>query len=739
MAIFTGNGGNNEIRGGDAADVINGLGGHDFLEGGRGADTIRGGAGNDVLHDNIQYRSDDEAVDRLFGEDGDDVLWVSSGDFADGGAGDDIVRVTRDNPASLVGGTGRDTLQIEYNADISLSSLSGFERLEGWGNGSTNSSLTAAQLGAFAVIGAMDGADHVGFTLTAGGSASLVLDARIATITIEGSAQAETLTFAAATTAALDYIGGDGDGTITAGAGADEIKGGYGADVLRGGAGDDIIYDNRGQNRTDDAAVDRVFGDGGDDVIIVGLGDSADGGSGNDELNAEYAATLRGGDGDDVLAGSRGDDTLDGGAGIDTASYLAANDDVFVNLALTVRQNTDYSGRDLLVAIENLIGGSGNDRLTGNALDNVIQGALGDDRIDGGGGSDTASYSLSNLEAVVDLRISGAQDTGYSGVDTLISIENLVGSDYDDTLTGNGTANVIEGGGGDDRLNGQGGADTASYAGAGRGVAVSLAIVGAQNTGGAGVDTLALFENLRGSAFGDRLTGDGGANRLEGLGGADTLTGGAGADTLVGGLGNDTYVVDAGDVIVEAAGGGSDRVQTAIGWTLATNLERLTLTGAAAVNGTGNSAANALVGNGAANRLTGLAGDDTLDGGGGADRLDGGAGADQLTGGAGSDIFDFNLATDSSAAAPDVILGFDGPGGAAGDLIDLSGIDAGAAAGDQAFRFNSVAAGGISLIAQGADTLLRGNTDADADFEFAILIRDGATLPGAYTAADFIL
>jgi Ca2+-binding RTX toxin-like protein len=174
----------------------------------------------------------------------------------------------------------------------------------------------------------------------------------------------------------------------------------------------------------------------------------------------------------------------------------------------------------------------------------------------------------------------------------------------------------------------------------------------AQNTVGAGSDTLTSFENLTGSAFDDVLTGSTAANVLTGGNGNDVLNGGAGADTLIGGLGNDTYVVDnAGDVVTEAAGEGTDAVQSSIAYTLAANVENLTLTGTAAINGTGNAANNIITGNGAANVING------------------GAGADALTGGAGNDSFRFNF----GEARGDVVTDFTGAGAAVGDRLDFYG------------------------------------------------------------------
>jgi Ca2+-binding RTX toxin-like protein len=127
------------------------------------------------------------------------------------------------------------------------------------------------------------------------------------------------------------------------------------------------------------------------------------------------------------------------------------------------------------------------------------------------------------------------------------------------------------------------------------------------------------------------------ADTISGLAGNDTLDGGAGADSLMGGAGDDLYVVDATDVVVEVAGEGTDTVQAAFSYTLGAEVENLTLTGSASINGTGNAANNVLTGNSYANILSGLDGNDYLSGGNGADTLLGGAGGDTVAGGAGDD------------------------------------------------------------------------------------------------------
>jgi Ca2+-binding RTX toxin-like protein len=120
-------------------------------------------------------------------------------------------------------------------------------------------------------------------------------------------------------------------------------------------------------------------------------------------------------------------------------------------------------------------------------------------------------------------------------------------------------------------------------------------------------------DTLYGTEDDDFIEGLGGDDTLYGLGGNDTLDGGAGADSMIGGADNDFYVVDnALDVVTEAAGEGTDAVQASVTYTLSNNVESLTLTGSANINGTGNSLANAIAGNSGSNILTGGDGNDAL-------------------------------------------------------------------------------------------------------------------------------
>ncbi|WP_298290735.1 calcium-binding protein, partial [Novosphingobium sp.] len=294
--------------------------------------------------------------------------------------------------------------------------------------------------------------------------------------------------------------------------------------------------------------------------------------------------------GSDTLNGGSGNDTLDGGTEIDTATYLGSASGVTVSLALAGAQVTGGAGTDTLIAIENLTGSAFADTLTGNTGNNIIAGLAGNDVLSGGAGNDTldggadidtASYFDAASGVTVSLALAGAQATGGAGSDTLIAIENLTGSAFVDTLTGNTGDNlliglagndILNGGAGNDTLDGGTDIDTATYLGAASGVTVSLALAGAQVTGGAGTDTLIAIENLSGSALADTLTGSTGNNTLIGLAGNDILSGGLGVDRLEGGDNDDVLIGGVNwDTLI--GGTGADRFQ--FGAAVAANFDRV--------------------------------------------------------------------------------------------------------------------------------------------------------------------
>lgn len=246
----------------------------------------------------------------------------------------------------------------------------------------------------------------------------------------------------------------------------------------------------------------------------------------------------------------------------------------------------------------------------------------------------------------------GNTGNGTTGDDVLKGTagdDQLAGLAGNDTLSGLAGNDRLDGGTGNDRMIGGIGDDTyivdvvgdrvSEKAGQGTDM-VQTAL--ARYALGANVENLTFTGNAAHKGIGNVLV-----NHLIGGGGNDLLDGRAGADMLEGGKGNDTYYVDvSGDLVIELAGEGSDRVFSSVSYTLAANIESLTLTGSTATNGTGNGGNNVITGNGIANALVGLEGNDTLIGLGGDDALSGGAGNDRLLGGAGADMLDAGLGSD---------------------------------------------------------------------------------------------
>jgi Ca2+-binding RTX toxin-like protein len=361
--------------------------------------------------------------------------------------------------------------------------------------------------------------------------------------------------------------------------------------------------------------------------------------------------------GDDVLAGGAGNDMLDGGADNDTASYSGNPTGVTVSLAINSAQDTVGAGTDTLSNIENLRGSGFNDILTGDAGANVLSGGLGNDILNGGAGIDTASYADATSAVTVSLAIATAQQTLGSGLDTLTGIENLVGSAFNDILTGDGSANTIEGGqgndlirggGGDDTLYGGGNNDTVSFDDAPIGVTINLSQVQQVNGVGVGTDVLHDFQNIIGSGFDDALTGDANPNHIRGRDGNDAIDGAGGDDILLGGSGDD----------ILHGGGGFDvadysDAQGAVTISLALTGPQNTLSaGSDTIDGveglTGSNFDDHLSGDAQGNRLDGGAGNDIIDGDAGDDNLIGGDGYDTLSGGVGNDVLDGGAGLDTA-------------------------------------------------------------------------------------------
>ena len=355
-------------------------------------------------------------------------------------------------------------------------------------------------------------------------------------------------------TAADDVLTGDAaPNDMVGGLGNDVLIGNGGADVLRGGAGNDTLV-------IADTGFLRVAGGDGIDTLAFS--------SAITMADADFRRI----DGIESIKLANGATNLTLGTiaahAFDTLQ-VAIDGAAVTNAAVTIHGGGFAPALSVNLANDaanvTLEGGSGNDLLVGGGGNDFFQGGGGADAIVGGGGIDTVSYRSSALAVGVNLA-TGLGSGGDAVGDTLTGIENVLGSDQGDTLTGNGGANAL--------------------------------------TGFAGADT---------------LHGGGGDDVLDGGAGDDTLDGGAGNDTMSGGDGNDNYFVDSSiDGVSEGADAGFDTVFTTVDLRLAANVEHLVLQGSA-LQGYGNALGNLIEGN---------AGDNLLDGDAGVDAMIGGAGND---------------------------------------------------------------------------------------------------------------
>ncbi len=554
------------VGGSLGADMLTGDAGANTLLGDAGNDVIEGGDGNDML-----------SGDGAFANSADGIGFPSIAVVADG-AGDDV----------LMGGHGDDTLD--------------------GGDGNDTASYADMEAGVTVNLATQGSAQDTGV----GGMDTLI---------------------------SIENLVGSGSN--------DTLKGNGGNNVIDGGAGNDNISIDSGG---DDIA---LGGDGGDTFIVGGQlnnNDHIDGGSSPGEVPNGSGPV-------DVIVFYGPAQTLNlapnsvqnveslyfypgflpaGHWTVGTAdAIIAAGHSMFFNAVDVTQSNVSFTFDASLETDGNayLLGGAGDDTLIGGQYYSILYGALGNDTLTGHGGLTYASYLDRALGTgvTVSLALNGiAQDTGGQGIDTLTDIENLVGSQNNDTLTGSAVANIIVSAGGNDTIgagdgndrielsagnnivDGGNGTDIASWNGTvygypgpnfinlTGGVTVSLMTVGSQDTG-QGTVTLTNIENLEGSKYGDTLTGDNTAN---------TIYGEAGDDTLLGNNGNDVLYGDRGIV-----------------WTNPNST----------FDGTGA---------------------DTISGGKGNDYILGGGGADKLTGGLDADTFAYETVSDSNDTATDRITDF---------------------------------------------------------------------------------
>ncbi|MDK9697568.1 MAG: hypothetical protein OEL76_14375, partial [Siculibacillus sp.] len=593
------------IVGGSGDDTLTGTSAYDTITGGGGADTISAGNGVDRI---VGYEGDDHvdggasydtlvilttqadlataADDRIVNVEAVSASTASAGVAIDLSGQTENLTITGSNFAdTIIGGTGVDYFDLGGGDDV----LIGYEAGEVViGNPQSTPSFDTIRIDATSP--GLNASDYYDL---------IYIEA------VDASPAAEGVT--------ISLTGHNTGFQITGSAFADQITGGYGgSDVIVGFVGADTVIGNGGNDSIvlsetsadlNAAANARIQG-----ILTVTAASAAAGvtidltdqSEGFSIIGSAHDDTIAGGSGADVISGGAGDDRLDGGAGTDTCTG-GLGDDTFV---------------------------------VGSTADKVVEQAEE--------GTDTvfaaANYTLAAGSSIEFLR-ANAGATGLSLTGNELG-NAIIGDTGNDTLTGGAGDDVLTGDLGDDTLAGGDGIDTADYSGATSGVTVDLGSATPQTTGGAGTDTLTGIENLVGSDHADQLTGDV-----------------ATVNTLAGGLGDDVYtILEATDVVVEATGAGTDRVDAHVDFTLAADVEVEQLIGrvdTGMVLG-GNDIANliegaagndTLAGNGGGDTLTGLGGNDTLTGGTGDDVLAGGLGDDVITGGDGTDTADYSDAS----------------------------------------------------------------------------------------------
>jgi Ca2+-binding RTX toxin-like protein len=631
---ITGSAFNDTLTGTATANILDGGAGIDRLEGGGGndtyivtaGDTISDSGGKDTVKSSSDWTLDgglenlillsgaangtgNGLVNTLTGNTGNNVLDGAGGiDTLIGGAGNDTYIVDDINEVITelaTTGSGIDsvlsTAAFTLAANVENLRLLGSSAIDGTGNTSDN--IIYANKGDN-VLDGVSGIDTVSYQYgaTQGVTVSLAEElAGLAQNTIGsgsdtlsnfdkliGSRYSDTLT---AATAASTLDGGAGNDTLTGSGANDTLIGGAGNDTFVVDAAIAATATSTAYGISDSAGIDTIKANLSmsiasfatiENVTLTGAGAfTATGNTGANTLTSNGATgnILIGGTGNDIYVVSNGDETITEAvnAGTDivqsSASSFILADNV-ENLILTGTDNINGTGNS---GVNILTGNAGNNSLSGGGGNDTLKAGAGNDRLDGGTGNDSMS--------------------GEAGDDTYV-VDSV--SDIVTEAAGGGTDTVES----------------------------SLA----NTTLGANVEKLI----LTGSAVNG--TGNTLDNTLTGNGGNNTLNGGTGADTMLGGIGDDSYVVDnTGDSVTELADEGTDTVNASVTYTIGDNVENLTLTGTAVINGTGNSLDNTLTGNAAVNTLTGGAGNDNLTGNAGNDILKGGAGSDTLNGGTGND------------------------------------------------------------------------------------------------------
>jgi Ca2+-binding RTX toxin-like protein len=510
-----------------------------------------------------------------------------------------------------------------------------------------------------------------------------------------------TLNFSVEGSGVTDYLtGAAGNDTFSGLGGNDYIDGGAGTDLMSGGTGDDsYLVDNAGDQ------IVELTGEGADlvassssyalnagaEVEILSTTDS--GGIAAIALTGSaFGQTIIGNAGGNFLNGGGGADILQGLAGNDV--YIVDTDDLVLEAVSggndLVASSASYalnagaeveilstinSGNNVAIA---LTGNEFGQTIIGNAGDNFLNGGGGADILDGGAGDDVIIVDTDDqvVEAVGggnDLVASSASYALAAGaeVETLSTINSgnnvaiaLTGNEFGQTIIGNAGDNFLNGGGGADILDGGAGndviivdADDQVLEAFGEGTDLVASSTSYALNAGAQVETLSTINSGNNVAI--ALTGNELGQTIIGNAGDNFLNGGGGADTLQGLAGNDVYIVDADDLVLEAASGGNDLVASTTSYALNAGAEVETLSttysgGVGALNLSGNAFGQTIVGNAGANVLDGGMGADTLQGLGGADTF---AFTTALGGGNVDAILDFAGGSDKIALDDAVFTG----------------------------------------------------------------------------------
>ncbi|OGI41303.1 MAG: hypothetical protein A2140_02755 [Candidatus Muproteobacteria bacterium RBG_16_62_13] len=609
--------------GNDLSNVLTGNSGNNLLDGGSGADAMFGGAGNDayvadsagdavVESQNAGTDAVLASVSYALSENVENLSLTGVGDIDAAGNALNNVLLGNSGNNILDGGVGADTMA----------------------GGAGNDVYVVDDMGDAVVENPGAGRDTVRTSIDYG------LGADVENLTLTGTAD-------------LTGSGNELDNVIAGNSGNNLLDGGVGADTLIGGAGDDTyVVDNAGDLVVENPAE-------GTDTVLGSVSYSLSANVENLTLTGSGNIDGTGNDLNNLIVGNSGANVLDGGAGADTLIGGAGDDNYIVDNAGDVAVEGAGEGTDTILAsvsyvlpadVENLtLTGSSDIDATGNELNNVLSGNSGDNVLDGTVGADTMLGGAGDDTYVVDDPGDAVVENPGEGNDTVFAsisyvlpdnVENLTltgaadlsgtGNVLDNAIVGNGGNNLLDGGAGADTMIGGQGDETYVVENAGD-VVIERANEG-NDTVLASV-SYALSDNVENLTLTGTSDIDGTGNTLSnvltGNSGGNVLDGGAGADTMLGGAGDDTYVIDnAGDVVIENPGEGIDTILASVSYVLPANVENLTLTGTADIDGTGNGLDNVLTGNSGNNVLAGAGGNDTFAGGRGDDLLMADAGDD---------------------------------------------------------------------------------------------------------------